>query len=149
MGAPPELYQRFLAAFEDAWLTGGRPERRNPGLAGNPRYRDWFGRYIRLAANPFMARRLAEMNAGIDIRGLLGRIETHCLVVVRTEDVWLSADNSRYLAEHISGSQLLELPGADHDPWVGDTVPVLQAVEGFLGEVWPTAGQAAFVAQNR
>jgi pimeloyl-ACP methyl ester carboxylesterase len=64
----------------------------------NPRYHDWFGRYIRLAANPFMARRLAEMNAGIDIRALLGRIQTPSLVVVRTEDLWLSADNGRYLA---------------------------------------------------
>jgi hypothetical protein len=42
-----------------------------------------------------MARRLAEMNAGIDIPALLGRIQTPCLVVVRTEDVWLSAGNSR------------------------------------------------------
>jgi DNA-binding SARP family transcriptional activator/pimeloyl-ACP methyl ester carboxylesterase len=61
-GAPPELYQRFLAAFEEAWLTGGRAERRNPSLADNPRYRDWFGRYIRLAASPFMARRLVEID---------------------------------------------------------------------------------------
>jgi pimeloyl-ACP methyl ester carboxylesterase len=96
-----------------------------------------------------MARRLAEMNAGIDIRALLGRIQTPTLVVVRTEDVWLSADNSRYLAEHIPAAQLLELPGVDHDPWVGDTEPVLQAVEAFLATIQPTAGQAAFVAQNR
>ena len=65
-----------------------------------------------------MARRPVEMNAGIDIRVLLGRIQTPCLVVVRTEDVWLSAGNSRYLAEHIPGAQLLELPGVDHDPWM-------------------------------
>jgi pimeloyl-ACP methyl ester carboxylesterase len=65
-----------------------------------------------------------------------------CLVVVRTEDVWLSAGNSRYLAEHIPGAQLLELPGVDHDPWVGDTEPVLATIQ-------PTAAQAAFVAQNR
>jgi hypothetical protein len=36
-----------------------------------------------------MAPRLAEMNAGIDIRTLLGRIQSPCLVVVRTEDVSL------------------------------------------------------------
>jgi pimeloyl-ACP methyl ester carboxylesterase len=71
--------------------------------APNPRYRDWFGRYIRLAASPFMARRLAEMQAGNDIRALLGRIQSPCLVVVRTEDVWLSAGNSRCLAEQIPG----------------------------------------------
>jgi hypothetical protein len=44
---------------------------------------------------------------------------------------------------------LLELSGVDHDPWVGDTVPVLQAVEAFLGTIQPSAGQAVFVAQNR
>jgi pimeloyl-ACP methyl ester carboxylesterase len=80
---------------------------------------------------------------------LRGRVQTPSLVVVRTEDVWLSADNSRYLAEHIPAAQLLELPGVDHDPWVGDTVPVLQAVEAFLAEVRPAAGQAALVAENR
>jgi hypothetical protein len=47
------------------------------------------------------------------------------------------------------GAQLLELSGVDHDPWVGDTVPVLQAVEAFLGTIQPSAGQAVFVAQNR
>jgi hypothetical protein len=48
--------------------------------APNPRYRDWFGRYIRLAANPFIVRRLAEMNAGID----LGR----CLAASRPPAWW-------------------------------------------------------------
>jgi pimeloyl-ACP methyl ester carboxylesterase len=92
----------------------------------------------------------------LDDAALLGRVQTPCLVVVRTEDVWLSADNSRYLAEQIPGAQLLELPGVDHAPWVGDTEPVLQdtepvlqAVEAFLATIQPTAAQAAFVAQNR
>jgi pimeloyl-ACP methyl ester carboxylesterase len=67
-------------------------------------------------------------------------------VVVRTEDVWLSAGNSRYLAEHIPGAQAARAARVDHDPWVGDTEPVLQAVEAFLGRIQPTAAQAAFVA---
>jgi pimeloyl-ACP methyl ester carboxylesterase len=85
----------------------------------------------------------------LDDAALLGQI--HSLVVVRTEDVWLSAANSRYLAEHLPGAQLLELPGDDHYPWVGDTEPVVQAVEVFLStiQIQPTAAQAAFVAQNR
>jgi pimeloyl-ACP methyl ester carboxylesterase len=113
----------------------------------NPRYHDWFGRYIRLAASPFMARPLAAMDAGIDIRALLGRIQTPAWR--RTKDVWLSAGNSRYLAEHIPGAQLLELPRVVVDPWVGDTELVLQAVEVFLVTIQLTAAQAAFVAQNR
>lgn len=36
-------------------------------------------------------------------QSLLGRVQTPSLMVVRTEDVGLSADNGRYLAEHIPG----------------------------------------------
>jgi hypothetical protein len=43
----------------------------------------------------------------------------------------------------------LSLRAVDHDPRVGDTEPVLQAVEVFLATIQPTAAQAAFVAQNR
>jgi DNA-binding CsgD family transcriptional regulator len=40
--------------------------------------------------------------------------------------------NARYLAEHIPGAKLVELPGVDHVPWIGDAVPVLNEVEIFL-----------------
>jgi pimeloyl-ACP methyl ester carboxylesterase/DNA-binding SARP family transcriptional activator len=131
-GWTSEQHDRLLAAFEEAWLTGGRPERRNPGLADDPRYRDWFARYVRLAASPFTARQLAEANARADLRELLPRLRTPCLVMARTEDVWLRPENSRYLAAHIPGARLVELPGVDHDPWVGDIGPVLAAVREFL-----------------
>jgi pimeloyl-ACP methyl ester carboxylesterase len=128
-----EMYDRFLAGFDDAWMSDGSGlVRRNPGLADNPRYRDWFIRYVRLAANPWMARRLAEMNAQLDVRSVLGTIKAPCLVICRTEDVWLSAENSRYLAREIPNARLIELPGVDHDPWVGDSGEVLEAVASFL-----------------
>lgn len=147
-GLRADLYEQFLAAFEEIWLDeSDRIARRNPGLADNPRYRDWFARYVRLAASPFMARRLAEMNASIDIRALLPTIDCPCLVITRTEDAWLSPENSRYLAEHIPGAQLLELPGRDHDPWVGDTEPVLAAVEAFIAD--RVDGHGYLIAQNR
>jgi DNA-binding SARP family transcriptional activator/pimeloyl-ACP methyl ester carboxylesterase len=152
MAAGP--YERYLAAFEEVWLDErDQIARRNPWLADNPRYRDWYARYVRLAASPYMARRLAEMNADLDIRLLLADIRTPTLVITRTGDAWLSPDNSRYLAEHIPGAHLLELPGVDHDPWVGDTEQVLTAVGGFLAERRAEhsapAGQARLVAQNR
>jgi pimeloyl-ACP methyl ester carboxylesterase len=130
------MYGRFLDGLDDAWLGNGDGlVRRNPGLAENPRYRDWFARYVRLAANPWMARRLAEMNGGLDVRSVLPEIRAPCLVICRTEDVWLSPENSRYLARKIRGARLVELPGVDHDPWVGDSQEVLELVERFLGEL--------------
>ena len=124
------------------WGDAAGLPRRNPGLASNPRYRDWFARYVRLAANPWMCRRLADMNAGIDIRPMLDTITAPSLVTCTIDDVWLSPDNSRYLAAHIPGARLLELPGVDHDPWVGDTGPVLAAVEAFVARRASQPGDA-------
>jgi pimeloyl-ACP methyl ester carboxylesterase/DNA-binding SARP family transcriptional activator len=132
-GWPPERYARLLDGFEQAWLGNGDGlVRRNPGLADNPRYRDWFARYVRLGASPWMARRLSELNATLDVRDALARIRAPTLVICRRDDVWLSPENSRYLAERIPRAQLLELPGVDHDPWVGDAAEVLSAVRDFL-----------------
>jgi pimeloyl-ACP methyl ester carboxylesterase len=130
------MYERFLEGLDEAWLGHGeRLVHRNPGLADNPRYRDWFARFVRLAANPWMARRLAEMNGELDVRAALGQIRAPCLVICRTGDVWLSPENSRYLARQIRAARLVELPGADHDPWVGDSEQVLEVVERFLAGV--------------
>jgi pimeloyl-ACP methyl ester carboxylesterase len=82
-----------------------------------------------------MARRFAEMNAELDVRDALGAIQAPCLVICTRDDVWLSPENSRYLAAHIAGARLLELPGVDHDPWVGDSEPILDAVQDFVAAV--------------
>jgi hypothetical protein len=52
-----------------------------------------------------MAQRLTEMNAELDVRNALGAIRAPCVVICRTEDAWLSADDSRYLAAHINGAR--------------------------------------------
>ena len=147
-GWEPELYARFLDGLDEAWMGNGeRLVGRNPGLAGNPRYRDWFARYVRLASNPWMARRLAEMNADLDVRAALASIRAPTLVICRTDDVWLSPENSRYLSREIAGARLVELPGVDHDPWVGDSEEVLAVVERFLGELaGPSARRRATAA---
>ncbi|WP_338202176.1 helix-turn-helix transcriptional regulator [Candidatus Nephthysia bennettiae] len=40
--------------------------------------------------------------------------------------------NARYLAERIPGAKLVELPGVDHVPRVGDAEAVLKETELFL-----------------
>lgn len=143
-GLTPEWYARFLDGFEQAWLGNGDGlVRRNPGLADNPRYRDWFARYVRLGANPWMARRLSEMNAELDVRSALPRIRAPTVVICRTEDAWLSPENSRYLARRIPDARLVELPGVDHDPWIGDAGEVLAVVERFIASLAGTPVTAA------
>jgi pimeloyl-ACP methyl ester carboxylesterase len=62
---------------------------------------------VRLGANPGMARRLTEMNAELDVRALLGAVRAPTLVICRTDDVWLSAENSRYLARERAANALM------------------------------------------
>jgi pimeloyl-ACP methyl ester carboxylesterase len=66
-------------------------------------------------------------------------------VISRVDDVWLAPENSHYLARRIPGARLLELPGMDHDPWVGDWEPILAAVGELVARV---GAQAGFVAQK-
>ena len=133
-------------------VRGGVADRATTGTAQprawptTPRYRDWFARYVRLAASPFTARSWRRSTRVLDLRELLPGCRTPCLVMARTEDVWLRPENSRYLAAHIPGARLVELPGVDHDPWVGDIEPVLAAIRRVPAQ--RSTAQPGLVARN-
>jgi class 3 adenylate cyclase len=48
------------------------------------------------------------------------------------QDPITAGEEARYMAERIPGARLIELPGADHLPWIGDTDSLLGEVEEFL-----------------
>ena len=47
----------------------------------------------------------------------------------------MKGQNSRYLASRIAGARLAELPGVDHQPWIGDVEPVHAAIDEFIASV--------------
>ena len=141
-GWSPRFHQAFVNSFENVWARGAGMQHMNPSVAEQPRYRNWFSRHVRLGVSPGMARRLAELNLEIDIRGILPQIVAPTLVLTRTEDPWIRAENSRYLAEHIPDAELLELPGVDHEPWIGDSAPVFAAIEPLIARVAPPVSLA-------
>jgi class 3 adenylate cyclase len=47
------------------------------------------------------------------------------------------AEASRYVGERIPGAKIVELPGADHMPWLGDQAAALDEIEEFLTGVRP------------
>jgi len=53
-------------------------------------------------------------------------------VMHRVGDAYREVGHARYLAAHIPGAKLVELPGRDHLPYVGDQNSVLDEVEEFL-----------------
>jgi class 3 adenylate cyclase len=72
------------------------------------------------------------MNAEIDVRHVLPSIRVPTLVIHRKGDLCLKVEEGRYVASRIPGSKYVELPGADHLPFVGDQDAILDEVEEFL-----------------
>lgn len=131
-GRTREQYEDFLAGIDRAWATGEWWARQNPTAAADERYRTWWARYLRASASPKMASDLVRLNAKIDVRRFLGRLRVPVLVLHRTNEMWFELGNGRFLAEHIDGARLVELPGVDHVPWLGDAESVLKEIERFL-----------------
>ena len=79
-----------------------------------------FGRTLRLSMSPGAMRDYMRMNLDVDVRGVLDSIRTPTLVLHRTHLHRLDVRGGRYLAEHIRGAKLVELPGRNFAPAVGD-----------------------------
>jgi class 3 adenylate cyclase len=73
-----------------------------------------------------------QMNKEIDVRPVLPAVRVPTLILHRTGDRVARMEQAHYLAEHVPGARLVELPGIDHVPWVGDADAILDEIEKFL-----------------
>ena len=101
-------------------------------MVGNPVFREWIAAYRRAAASPSAAVALLRMNTQVDIRAILPTIRVPALIMNRTEDGDVKADEARYIASRIPGAKLKLFAGADHVPYVGHTDQILGEIEEFL-----------------
>ena len=103
-----------------------------PSMVGDSSFVEWFARYARAAASPGAVVALRRADALIDIGPLLGRLTMPTLVLHRVGDRDVPIEQGRYLAAHIPGARLVELPGNDHWPFVGDQESIFDAIETFF-----------------
>jgi class 3 adenylate cyclase len=103
-----------------------------PSMIGDPEYRGFFARYTRQSASPGAAAALSEMNAEIDIRSVLPAIRVPTLAMRRAGD---RPELGRYLSDRIPGSRFVELSGADHLMWTGDSMEIVNHIREFLESV--------------
>lgn len=130
-GKTPEEWQEFREGIED-WGQGGLINLFLPSFAGDERAKRYFSRWQRMSASPSTALALFDANTQIDIRHILPQVQVPALVIHRTDEPVVSVGNARYAAEHIPGARLLEQPGEDHLPWLGDADGMLDAIEEFV-----------------
>ncbi len=94
-----------------------------------------FARVIRLSVSPGSAAAYLRMNLDEDICDVLPLIRVPTLVMQRADLELMDIRNGRYLAEHIPGARLVELPGRDFAPQIGDTDRLFAELESFQKEV--------------
>jgi class 3 adenylate cyclase len=63
---------------------------------------------------------------------VLGALQIPTLVLHRAEERAVPVELGREMAAAIPGARLVELPGIDHIPWVGDGEAILDEIEEFL-----------------
>jgi class 3 adenylate cyclase/pimeloyl-ACP methyl ester carboxylesterase len=132
-GQTPAEWDRVLERWERNWGDGALYiELFAPSMVGDKRYEEWFAKLERLSVSPGAALTLGRMNAEIDVRQVLAAIRVPTLVLHRTGDRVIDVDEGRFMAERIPGAKYVELPGADHWPWNGDSDSILQEVNEFL-----------------
>lgn len=134
IGLPEASVPTMIEWYETAW---GRPhfiDHLAPSAAADERFRSWFARYQRLAMG--LGQSIIQYGQGVlrfDVRAALPTIRVPTLILQRTDALWHRAAFSRYLAEHIRGAKLVELPGADTVPfYAGNFDLMLDEVEEFL-----------------
>jgi class 3 adenylate cyclase len=128
-----EKLERFFDYVENGWGTGANLATWAPSRKNDEAFKDWFARRERAGASPAAVIALMEMNSEIDIRPILPSIRVPTLVIHRTDDRAVTVEGSRDLAKHIPNARLLELPGEDHLPYVGENADrIVDEIEEFV-----------------
>jgi class 3 adenylate cyclase len=137
-GAAPEAggissrnYPAILDMLTD-WGEGRILEVFAPSVVRDEATKRLMGTFERMAASPGMARALIDAANLIDVRPVLPSIRVPTLVLHRTDELVSPVEAGRYMAKEIPGARLVELPGIDHVPWVGDGTAIVDEVEEFL-----------------
>ena len=114
------------------WGDGTELGRMSPTAARMPRIQDWLGRMERLSMTPAGLQRVLQHLYGLDARDIIPRVDTPTRVLYRAGDSFIDVEQAHYLAEHLADATLVELPGVDSLPMLGETEPMLSEIEEFL-----------------
>jgi class 3 adenylate cyclase/pimeloyl-ACP methyl ester carboxylesterase len=103
-----------------------------PSHPGDRQLYRFLSRLMRFSASPNSAVAFIRLLYETDISGVLSSITTPTQVLHRVDDRLLPLKFGRELAAAIPAAQLVELPGGDWWPFLGDTEPLLTALERFV-----------------
>lgn len=131
-GRTQEWIKEYLRQTDEKWGTGSFLPQVAPTRAGDDAFRAWWSRFERLASSPGNALAYIRTYSQVDVRSILPTINVPALVIQRKDDIYRDPGNSRYIASIIPAAKLVEVPGVDHLPYVGDWTDIVDEIQEFL-----------------
>jgi class 3 adenylate cyclase len=133
-GRPATEFDAEIREMEDGWGTPAAASiwlsDLNPGVQDDPLEIEDLVGWMQAVGGPGDAIRWATVDNDLDLRDILPSIRVPTLILHRTGDRVTPIENGRYLAAHIPGAELKELPGVNHMWDTSEEVPV--EVERFV-----------------
>ena len=142
--ASPSARDLMLSVVEGHWGMGSRVLADVFLPNGTAREREEFARFQRRSASSESASKALGDVYGRDTTAQLSRLRVPTLVLHRRDDRAIPFVLGREVANIVPGATFLELDGADHFPWLGNSAAVVDAVERFLDGLPPRSLREPF-----
>ena len=138
-GPSAEDYAAYIDMVQRDWGGPIGVARRAPSVKDDEAFSRWWARFLRMSASPGAAAALLDINRELDLRHVLPAIRVPTLVLHAVGDQTIDVRYGRYMAARIPGARYVELPGADHLPWLADADAIGAEIERLVAEPGPAA----------
>jgi class 3 adenylate cyclase/alpha-beta hydrolase superfamily lysophospholipase len=138
VGMPAEAVDFLVEGVSQIWGTVDAVRAANPDRAGDPEFLDHLARQFRSAATPHTA--AAQFNyiwRSLDVRQALPLVCVPTLILHVRDNPMIPVEQGRYLADHIVGATLVELPGRDFAAVSSGNAILIEVAEFLTGEHLP------------
>jgi pimeloyl-ACP methyl ester carboxylesterase len=132
-GLSTQAAQALIQRIQEVWGTQRFAAELYPSLRTDNRFLRWYARLQRTMVSPHTAADGLSRLQQIDARPLLPRIRVPTLVLHRRTHPAFPLAQGRYLASHIAGATLVELPGGE-GLFGSDSDTVADEIHRFLRE---------------
>ncbi|MBA2325298.1 MAG: adenylate/guanylate cyclase domain-containing protein [Actinobacteria bacterium] len=138
-GVDRSTLDRYLHARRDRHGTGFLLDLLAPSVAHDPEVREFWVDYEQQISSPAQAMALSRIAETLDVRPLLPHVRAPTLVIQSADDAFFGPEHGRYLAAHIPGARLVEVPGRDHLLLWESGEAATAEIETFVTGVRPAA----------
>jgi class 3 adenylate cyclase len=124
--------ESLLDLIENHWGEGAFISLFAPSRALDERFLEWWARLERACMSPSMARQVVELNARVDLSGVMPAIRVPTLVLQLRDSPLVPVSAGREATSLIPGARLVEADGTDCYMWPTADDPEMDLIEEFL-----------------